>query len=129
VIYRCSATQYLNYRAAIGWTDEQGSGHGLIKVLPRYLPGGTEKNHRNLNQNSGVPVKIQTKHINMAEGCVLDSFNSRQAPIAGSFEQSNEPSCSIRGRENLDFTSLLASHEGYFSSKLIMYVIPCQTVM
>jgi hypothetical protein len=39
----------------------------------------------------------------MVEGCVLDSFYSSQAPTADTFEHGNEPSSSIKGRENLDF--------------------------
>jgi hypothetical protein len=39
----------------------------------------------------------------MVEVCVLDSFNSRQAPTADTFEHGNEPSGSIKSRENLDF--------------------------
>jgi hypothetical protein len=27
-------------------TDLQGSGRDLIDLLPRYLPGGTEENHK-----------------------------------------------------------------------------------
>jgi hypothetical protein len=39
----------------------EGSGHGLIEVLFRNLPGGTEENHENL-RIAGVSDYIPTEH-------------------------------------------------------------------
>jgi hypothetical protein len=64
----------------------------------------------------------------MAEGCVLDSLNSRWAPMVGSVQHSNELSGSITGRENLDVRSLLPSHERFLSIELVKYVIPYMTM-
>jgi hypothetical protein len=35
--------------------DLEGSSRGLIKVLARYSPGETAKNHRNLSQDCQFP--------------------------------------------------------------------------
>jgi hypothetical protein len=42
------------YESCIG-KDLEGSSRGLIKVQSQHLPGGTEKNQKNLSQDSQCP--------------------------------------------------------------------------
>jgi hypothetical protein len=44
--------------------DLDGGGSGLIEILQRNLPGGTENNHENHSQYSRrVPGEIRTEHL------------------------------------------------------------------
>jgi hypothetical protein len=41
----------------------EGSGHGLIEVLSRHFPGGTDKSHENTTRISSDPAEIRTEHF------------------------------------------------------------------
>jgi len=51
--------------------------------------------------------------------CGLDASGSRQRPVVGCCEQSDEPSGSIKGEEFLDYLSDLVSREGLCSMELV----------
>jgi hypothetical protein len=58
----------------------EGSGRGLIEVLPRDLPGGTKENHKKPVRIAGVPVKIRTKRL---PNISLDQWFSNCGPRIG----------------------------------------------
>jgi hypothetical protein len=48
--------------------DLKGGYCGLMAILPRYLPGPTEENHKVISHKSGVPVEIGNKCPQNASG-------------------------------------------------------------
>jgi hypothetical protein len=43
----------------------EGSGRGIIKVLSRNLPGGTERNYENTVSRTYVPTETRREHSQM----------------------------------------------------------------
>jgi hypothetical protein len=64
------------------WEGLEGSGHGLIKVLSRHLPGGTEGNHE-IPAVAAIwptfkPASPNTKHIRYSLGCYFGQHISKR---------------------------------------------------
>lgn len=58
-----SSAEWMHVRGMIFYKAFGGKNHGPAKVLPRYLPGETNENHKNLVRITRDPADIRKTHL------------------------------------------------------------------
>jgi hypothetical protein len=72
----------------INWRDWEGSSHDVTEVLLRYLPGGTERNHKKLQPGQFVFHKVSNQTFPAKKSRILPLHHLPQWYVTQYFQKS-----------------------------------------